>query len=400
MLDTMLPARLTQRYAAHLYLNEELMKNQMKNQRSIRLPLFLITSIALAALPFYSASTVTSQTPNNNSNANTGSPSRKAIQLPPGPAPTPTPESSAEVVTVDVDLVKIDALVLQKNTARIVGGLKNEDFLLYEDGIKQQITHFSQDQLPLSVVIAIDRGPACPHPLDVWSYEAHRAAREAIDRLKLVDEIAVMAFTDTTKLIQPFTRNRIQIEKALNNIPAPAKTTNVAHCFNIMFADAAEHMFKASNPAGRRVIIVITSMTRLFDCTNAPSGRAATTAVYESGAVVCAIIPKVLIQRIENVLQTTATRVNKVVAAHYMDLEHLANETGGEVLADKPEKLGTTFQTLIDHLRSRYNLAFVSTNKNRDGTTRKLKLDIDPVRQKSQGKLVIKARRSYISPRS
>jgi hypothetical protein len=99
-------------------------------------------------------------------------------------------------------------------------------------------------------------------------------------------------------------------------------------------------------------------------------------------------------------MQTFATRVNRVVAANYMDLENLANETGGEVLADKPEKLDTTFQTLIDHLRSRYNLAFVSTNKKRDGTTRKLKLDVDPARQRSQGKLVIKARRSYISPRS
>jgi VWFA-related protein len=367
----------------------------MRHQRSILRPLFLLTSIVLAVLLFYSASPVTSQTPNQNSNANSGRPSQKAIQLP----PTPPPESSEEVVKIDVDLVKIDALVLQKNTARIVGGLQKEDFMLYEDGIKQEITHFSQDQLPLSVVVAIDRGPTCPHPLDVWSYEAHRAAREAIDRLKLVDEIAVMAFTDTAKLIQPFTRNRMMIETAFNNIPPPAKTTNVAHCFNLMFADAAEYMLKASNPAGRRVIIVITSMMRLFDCSNGPSSRAASAAIYESGAVVCAIIPKVLIQRVENTLQTVATRVNKVVAAKYMDLEYLANETGGEVLADKPQKLGPTFQTLIDHLRSRYNLAFVSTNKERDGTTRKLKLDVEPGREKSQGKLVIKARRSYIAPR-
>ena len=364
----------------------------MRNRRPILLPLFLVTSIVLAAMLFYSARPVTSQTP--------GPPSRKAIQLPPRPTPAPGPESSVDVVKVDVDLVKIDALVLQKNTARIVGGLNKEEFLLYEDGIKQEITHFSQDQLPLSVVVAIDRGPACPHPIDVWSDEAHRAAREAIDRLKPIDEIAVMAFTDTTKLIQPLTRNRILLEKALNNIPEPAKTTNVAHCFNIMFADAAKHLLKASNPAGRQVIIVITSMMRLFECTNGPSNRAATTAIYESGAVVCAIIPKVIIQRVENTLQTFATRVNKVVAANYMDLENLANETGGEVLTDKPKKLDTTFQTLIDHLRSRYNLAFVSTNKKRDGTTRKLKLDIDSVRKKSQDKLVIKARRSYIAPRS
>ena len=375
------------------------MTKPVRYRRPILIPLLLVVPIVLAAF-LYSASPVTSQTPNKNSNANVGNRSQDAIQVPPRPTPTATPESALEVVKVDVDLVKIDALVLQKNTARVVGGLKKEDFLLYEDGIKQEITHFSQDELPLSVVLAIDRGPVCPYRIDTWSAEAHRAAREAIDRLKLVDEIAVMSFTDTTKLIQPFTRNRIQLEKALNNIPEQAKTANVAHCFNLMFADAAEHMFKASNPAGRRVIIVITSMTRLFDCRNGPSNRAATNAIYESGAVVCAIIPRVIIQRVENALQSVSTRVNRVVFANYMDLENLANETGGEVLGNKPEKLDTTFQTLIDHLRNRYNLAFVSTNKKRDGTTRKLKLDIDPAVQKPQGKLVIKARRSYVSPRS
>jgi hypothetical protein len=133
----------------------------MRNRRPILLPLFLVTSIVLAALLFHSARPVTSQTSNKNSNANSGRPSQTR------PTPTPSPEPSADVVKVDVDLVKIDALVLQKNTARIVGGLNKEDFLLYEDGIKQEITHFSQDQLPLSVVVAIDRGPTCPHPIDV-----------------------------------------------------------------------------------------------------------------------------------------------------------------------------------------------------------------------------------------
>jgi hypothetical protein len=54
----------------------------------------------------------------------------------------------------------------------------------------------------------------------------------------------------------------------------------------------------------------------------------------------------------------------------------------------------------MDHLRSRYNLAFVSSNKKRDGTTRKLKIDVAPPLQKSQGPLVVKARRTYVAPRS
>jgi hypothetical protein len=81
-----------------------------------------------------------------------------------------------------------------------------------------------------------------------------------------------------------------------------------------------------------------------------------------------------------------------------MDIETLANETGGEILSDKPDNLSTTFQTLMDHLRSRYNLAFVSSNKKRDGTTRKLKIELAQSAQKSKDKLVVKARRSYIAP--
>ena len=357
--------------------------------------LFLIlpfTSIVFAAFLFYPDTSVTSQTPNRNFNTNRGRPSRKAIQLP--PPPSPTPKSSEEVVKVNVDLVKIDALVMQKNTARIVGGLKKEDFLIYEDGKKQEITHFSQDELPLSVILFIDRG-GC---LNAYGDEVHRAAREAIDRLKPVDEIAVMGYASFTVLLQPFTRNRMVIENTLNNIPQQGPIGE--HCLNNLFTDAADYMAKASNPEGRRVVIVLTGASRRFHCPDGPSDKSAVQAIYESGSVVCGIFPKVIGQGLENAQFIAATRLTKLVGPDYIDIQDVANETGGEVMSDKPEKLGTTFQTLIDHLRSRYNLAFVSTNKRRDGTTRKLKLDLAPSIQKTQGKLVVKARRSYIAPRN
>lgn len=82
-----------------------------------------------------------------------------------------------------------------------------------------------------------------------------------------------------------------------------------------------------------------------------------------------------------------------------LDIKQLAEETGGEVFEEKPEQLNTTFKTLIEHLRTRYNLAFVSSNKKRDGTLRKLKIDLTPNAQKSNGKLVVKARRGYIAPK-
>ena len=297
-----------------------------------------------------------------------------------------------EVVKVDVDLVTIDALVLQKDTARIVGGLTREDFILFEDGAKQSITHFSQDSLPLSVLLLIDRG-GC---LDPFGEEVHRAATDAIARLKPADEVAVMTYHDTTNLLQGFTRNRNLIEDALRQVPPHDEHAD--HCLNTVFANAADYMITASNPTGRRVVIAITGVTRNFDCRGGPSGKSASQAIYESGSVVCAIIPKTEGQAIENGVMTWATRIGRIGRAPYLDIQTLANETGGELLRDRPENLNTTFQTLMDHLRSRYNLAFISSNKKRDGSTRKLKIDMTSTLQK-QHKLVVKARRSYVAPR-
>ncbi len=299
----------------------------------------------------------------------------------------------AEVVKVDVDLVTVDALVLQKKTARIVGDLKQTDFVILEDGTKQELTHFSQDSLPLSVVLLIDRG-GC---IDPFGSEVHRAANEALARLKETDEVAVMTYQDNVELIQEFTRDRKQIESALERVPKKDEWAD--HCLNKAFAQAADYMVSAGNPVGRRVIIAITGITRNFDCGHGPSGKVAKQSLFESGSVVCGVIPKSTVQRMENRYMRWGTRMAGVFGARTMDLKELASETGGEVMEEKPEQLDTTFATLIDHLRKRYSLAFVSSNPNRDGSLRKLKIDVSPELQKSQGKLVVKARRSYLAPK-
>src|SRR5581483_10661601 len=61
-----------------------------------------------------------------------------------------SPQQPEQVFRVRVDLVVVDAQVLNKKTKRPAGALRQEDFELYENGVRQQITSFSQDQLPLS----------------------------------------------------------------------------------------------------------------------------------------------------------------------------------------------------------------------------------------------------------
>ena len=206
----------------------------------LRLPLLPAVSLIFVASLFCSNFPASSQSTKNDANTNSRA---RQEQNPTDPKSPPIP-ATTDVIKVDIDLIKVDALVLQKNTARIVGGLKKEDFLLFEDGAKQEITHFSQDTLPLSVLVLIDRG-GC---LDPFRDELHRAAREAIHRLKPIDEIALMTFQIESTLVQPFTRNSMILEDALHRIPPHVGVA--PHCLNNVLADAADYMMRASNPAG------------------------------------------------------------------------------------------------------------------------------------------------------
>src|SRR3979409_2328515 len=224
-------------------------RRELMKTRTSNVPFLLLVSLTvLLSLAFFLLSLrVTGQTRErrvsaNSTGAQTNSEDADKIRANPSNADRMSALPATDVVKVDVDLVTVDALVLQKNTARVVGGLKKEDFVLLEDGTKQEITHFSQDSLPLSVLLLIDRG-GC---LDPFGDKVHRAASDAIARLKPADEVAVMTYHDTTRLLQRFTRDRSLIEDALNRVPAHDEEAD--HCLNTLFFDAADHMVKARNP--------------------------------------------------------------------------------------------------------------------------------------------------------
>lgn len=299
-----------------------------------------------------------------------------------------------EVVKTDVDLVVLDALVLQKKTGRVVGDLKREDFALLEDGVPQQITHFSQNSLPLSVLLLIDRG-GC---LDPFSESVKRAASDAVARLKPADEVALMAYHDTVDLVEEFTRDRRAIADALERVPGHEE--HAQHCLDTAFYEAARYMVRAGNPVGRRVIIVVTAVTSAFACPGEPSVGEAKREVYESGSVVCGLIPRSPEQQAESGMFRAMTGLGGVFGARSLRINELADETGGEVLDDKPEHLDRTFDKLVEHLRTRYQLAYAPTNRKHDGTVRKLKLALRPAAEKSHGKLAVKSRRSYVAPKS
>jgi len=304
--------------------------------------------------------------------------------------PNTTQEKSSEI-KLAVDVVILDALVMQQKTSRIVGNLKKEDFNLFEDGIKQQISYFGQDQLPLSVILIVDRA-GC---LDPFSHEMYTATIEALSKLKPEDEVALFSFAKDVKLIQPFRYDRQRVIDALDRLPDHDEEASF-HSFNTAFYEAAEYMKKAGNPSGRRVIILITGVTTGFDVSG-PTAEETRNAVFESGSVVCGLIPSSPQQAMESGMTRGVSGVAKVFGVRTSSLPQLAEETGGEVVREKAGNIDRAFGTLVEHLRTRYSIGFISSNPKRDGSFRKLKLDWSKPPAKNADKLVIKTRSGYIA---
>jgi len=309
----------------------------------------------------------------------------QAQQAPPAPADTAS-------VRLNVDLVVLDAQVLQKKTSRIVGGLQKTDFTLIEDGVKQDILQFSKDTLPLSVILLVDRG-GC---LDPFGDKVRNATIEALNRLRPQDEVAVMAFATDTTLVKGFRLVRNATADALDRLPPHDE--HAGHCFNRAFYDAAHFMREASNPAGRRVIIMITGITKTFDCPP-PTLSETRDEVLESGAVVCGLIPQTGEQRLENGIISSAASVAGMFKTPTSSLKQFVEETGGEIFTAKPDVLDRAFETMVDHLRSRYTIGYVSSNTRRDGTYRKVRVQISPDVQKREGDLTVSTRRGYLAPK-
>src|SRR3954451_7765345 len=72
-------------------------------------------------------------------------------QQPPAPV---RPDSDARFKS-GVELINVTATVADAN-GRFVPGLRQEDFLVYEDDVPVTVTHFNAERVPVSLGIALD----------------------------------------------------------------------------------------------------------------------------------------------------------------------------------------------------------------------------------------------------
>jgi VWFA-related protein len=120
-----------------------------------------------------------------------------------------------------VELINVTATVTDRN-GRFVPGLRQEDFTIYEDNVRQEISHFSNDRVPVSLGIVLDTSGS-------MSGEKIENALSAIDRflttlLDPTDEIFIYRFSNFPELLQDWTTDRRRLNRVVGRITAGGGT--------------------------------------------------------------------------------------------------------------------------------------------------------------------------------
>jgi Ca-activated chloride channel family protein len=300
----------------------------------------------------------------------------------PSPTPTPrdrqeVPQDSDEVIKVETNLTNILFTAADKNK-RFITNLKAEDIRVFEDGQPQEIFTFQQNiETPLSIAILIDTSISEERTLPAEK-DAAQAFLESVMR-PAKDEAAVVSFTGDTTLEQGFTGSIDRLRRAIDRVEfvppsgyigggvvvngtPPISDTNQSLAGSTAVWDAiwatAEELIGTSAEHTRRAIILLTDGD---DTSSRMKMHEAIERAQKADALIYAI----------GIGDRYTFNVNEG------GLRKIAEETGGRAYFPRHERdLRDAFAQIQKDLREQYLVAYSPTNKARDGSYRKIEIQV------------------------
>jgi len=300
----------------------------------------------------------------------------------PSPSPTPRtreelPQDSDEVIKVETNLTNIFFTAADKNK-RFVSDLKAEDIRVLEDGQPQEIFTFQQNiDLPLSIAILIDTSASEERTLPDEKIAA-RAFLENVLRANK-DEAAILSFTGETTLEQGFTGSLERLRRAIDRVEfvppsgyvgggvvvngtPPISGTNQSLAGSTAIWDSvwatSEELLMTSAEHTRRAIIVLTDGV---DTSSRMKLHEAIERAQKADALIYAI----------GIGDRYSFNVDEGV------LRKMAEKTGGRAYFPRHERdLNDAFTQIQRDLREQYLVAYSPQNKARDGSYRRIEIEV------------------------
>jgi VWFA-related protein len=346
-------------------------------------------------------------------------------------------EKSAEVIPgvekIESNIVNVDAVVYNKKTGQIVTGLKKENFAIFEDGVKQDISNFSTPDSPITVTLVVEYskwtelfGRASGGMFDPGTYEVIRPVASFLTQfIKPPNDYAsVIAFDLRPTPITDFTndpqRIRQTIDILLKNYPA-FRENNLFDAIKFSLyggkSDSVVLETKDDSPrwqqyggmvdvkSKRRAIILVASGIDTFSKINYGDVRKA---IQEAGVPLYIISTgNMFYKRYEQYLPDLdninfgglPSRMTFLQAAN--QLRTFAKESGGQVWElTFPGEVPTIVQSINSMLRSQYSLAYDLNNPHTPGKKYKIevKVDVDGDGTFDDKQFIVQSRGFYIAP--
>ena len=301
-------------------------------------------------------------------------------------APTPTPPredptvDNDEVIRVETNLTNIFFTAADSNK-RFISTLKKEDIRVLEDGQPQEIFTFQQNiDLPLSIAILIDTSQSEERTLPDEKAAA-RSFLESVMRPER-DEASVVSFTGEVTLEQGFTGSMERLRRAIDRVEfippsgyigggvvvggtPPISDTNQILAGSTALWDAiwvsANELLADSAENTRRAIILLTD------------GVDTTSKVKMHEAIERA-------QKVDALIYAIGIGDSYQGGVDRGSLNKVAEKTGGRAYYPRNEReLRAAFDQIQRELREQYLVAYSPSNKARDGSFRRIQIDVvDP----------------------
>ena len=288
------------------------------------------------------------------------------------PSPTPRPprfEAGIEVINL--------TLSITDGRSRYITDLRQKDFLVYEDGIRQDLTLFTHEQLPISLVLMIDTSASMDQKLTV----AQEAAVRFTKTLRPEDLARVVQFDKRSTTLQDFTADPAALEVAIRKTRSGGETA----LYNALYVALKDLQKQKKANELRRLAIVLLSdgedsgMSLITDDEVLELARKTEIGIYSIG------LRGKVTQDLASLKFSQATHL----------LTALARDTGAQVFfPNSLSELDAVYDRIAEELRSQYNLGYVAQNRKRDGKWRRI-----VVRTPTRDDLQIRHRVGYYAPK-
>jgi Ca-activated chloride channel family protein len=281
---------------------------------------------------------------------------------------------------VSVEAVRVDVLVTDGN--RPVGGLEPIDFELRDSGVVQRLESVSFEDVPLSVMLAVDASSSVRgRPLE----HLKQAGLAMAGLLRPDDRAALVTFSEEIDLSSQWTGDHQELARAIERTRAAGSTA---------LHDAAYVAMTLKDPQAGRLLVLMFSDGD--DTASWLSGQTVIDIARRSDAVVYSVgLRPAPVRRLGYLVDFRSglqLEVPQVVPAELTKsfLATLAEETGGKYInAERSDRLRETFVQIVTEFRSRYLLTYIPAGVDAGGWHR-----IDVKLKNKKG--TITARRGYL----